>query len=687
MVNGTSASAIANGTNATSATGGNAGGTENNGGTFADHNPFLAVREAQRMVRNYPDDDVGRQSLEQLNEISRRATVAGMSFSNGRPGSPSRVLAGLMAQGQQNQAQRAGMGGEIQRRESTSPRQQQQQQQSQSQQQRGSPTRVRGQEQQSQQTQEQTPPTSANASSDADVANLNLSREDALQRIEELARARPSSAQGGANGVIGPLGPIAMGGGLGMGASAGQGQMQLPSVQYASGSDPFIMPGNDAGIGGGALEPFSNANGTSMAMTMGANGAMGSHTLMHSGLQVFTLGHLMPRAATEDENENGAVWNFDARSAATGAGAGQQGVQQQQSQQGNGMVGPYGTLGGGSEAQAGSSTGIGTREYASANSTSVGTGGSTTMASRPSGLGGSPGGNTQKLRVRRSTFVPGWAVPPRVLLVDDDAVSRKLSSKFLQVFGCTIDVAVDGVVAVNKMNLERYDLVLMVSFSFRQSVSIQLTERLQDIVMPKLDGISATSLIRQFDHMTPIISMTSNSKPNEIMTYYSHGMNDILPKPFTKEGLLSMLEVTSPQPTSSSLPTDIPSFPSETPHPPQDHPRTRPRPPLRRHPPALRRVLQPGARRLRDQRPAGAPPARVRRLGRHGGDEDQPARGHGPQRRRLRADPAGHRQRRELPGAERQLQPHRRRQRQRRDGRREAGARGCRGEEREAESL
>ncbi|KAI6097986.1 HSF-type DNA-binding-domain-containing protein [Pisolithus thermaeus] len=130
----------------------------------------------------------------------------------------------------------------------------------------------------------------------------------------------------------------------------------------------------------------------------------------------------------------------------------------------------------------------------------------------------------QKLRVRRSTFVPGWAVPPRVLLVDDDAVSRRLSSKFLQVFGCAIDVAVDGVGAVNKMNLEKYDLVLM------------------DIVMPKMDGISATSLIRQFDHVTPIISMTSNSRPSEIMTYYSSGMNDVLPKPFTKEGLLDMLE-------------------------------------------------------------------------------------------------------------------------------------------------
>lgn len=60
--------------------------------------------------------------------------------------------------------------------------------------------------------------------------------------------------------------------------------------------------------------------------------------------------------------------------------------------------------------------------------------------------------------------------------------------------------------------------------------------------MPKLDGVSATSLIRKFDPRTPIISMTSNSKPHDIMYYFSQGMNDILPKPFTKEGLLDMLE-------------------------------------------------------------------------------------------------------------------------------------------------
>lgn len=132
--------------------------------------------------------------------------------------------------------------------------------------------------------------------------------------------------------------------------------------------------------------------------------------------------------------------------------------------------------------------------------------------------------NNKLVRARRPTLVPGWAVPPRVLLVDDDEVCRRLSSKFLQVFGCSIDYAVDGMSAVNKMNQEKYDLVLM------------------DIVMPNLDGMSATSLIRQFDPSTPIISMTSNSGPSELINYMSSGMTDILPKPFTKEGLLNMLE-------------------------------------------------------------------------------------------------------------------------------------------------
>lgn len=77
------------------------------------------------------------------------------------------------------------------------------------------------------------------------------------------------------------------------------------------------------------------------------------------------------------------------------------------------------------------------------------------------------------MRVHRKTYIPGWSVPPRVLLVDDDSVCRNLSSKLLQVFGCTFDVATDGVEALKKLGLERYDLVLMVVYLFLLSNILQ----------------------------------------------------------------------------------------------------------------------------------------------------------------------------------------------------------------------
>jgi osomolarity two-component system response regulator SKN7 len=300
-----------------------------------------------------------------------------------------------------------------------------------------------------------------------------LSRQDALARMEELQRNRPQSVQGSAS-------------------------LNADGSNVPSGSDPFVMSA-DASAADGMMAQYP------------------PQTISHEGLQVFTLGHLLPRSGEDDANGN---WTFDANSL-----SGLLPLPLNNTDE-NDVVNPSPTTGNPSAS----------------------------FETRPPSV----------LRVRRSAYVPGWAVPPRVLLVEDDAVSRKLSSKFLQVFGCTIDVAVDGVGAVNKMNLEKYDLVLMVRFflsslplspsllasphltcvTLRGTYSIVLTLfLLQDIVMPKLDGVSATNLIRQFDHMTPIISMTSNSKPNEIMTYYHSGMNDILPKPFTKEGLLGMLEV------------------------------------------------------------------------------------------------------------------------------------------------
>ena len=116
------------------------------------------------------------------------------------------------------------------------------------------------------------------------------------------------------------------------------------------------------------------------------------------------------------------------------------------------------------------------------------------------------------------------AIPPKVLLVEDDDICRTLSSKLLGVFGCSFDIAVDGLDAVQRMGIgNRYDLVLM------------------DIVMPNMDGVSATTRIRQFDQSTPIISMTSNTTETDCMTYLANGMNDILAKPFNKDTMLQMI--------------------------------------------------------------------------------------------------------------------------------------------------
>ena len=118
----------------------------------------------------------------------------------------------------------------------------------------------------------------------------------------------------------------------------------------------------------------------------------------------------------------------------------------------------------------------------------------------------------------------GWRVPPKILLVEDDVICRKLSSRILELFGCSIDVSPDGSDAVEKVTANRYDLVLM------------------DIVMPNMDGLTATKRIRTFNTTTPIISMTSNISQDDCIVYLSTGMNDILPKPFSKDSVLNLLE-------------------------------------------------------------------------------------------------------------------------------------------------
>ncbi|CAG8954801.1 hypothetical protein HYFRA_00004726 [Hymenoscyphus fraxineus] len=146
---------------------------------------------------------------------------------------------------------------------------------------------------------------------------------------------------------------------------------------------------------------------------------------------------------------------------------------------------------------------------------------------------------------KKSLMEPIWGInKPRVLLVEDDKMCAKIGSKFLQMYECGVEIARDGLEAVNKMNNggDQFDLILM------------------DIIMPNLDGVSATVCIRDLRPNIPIIAMTSNIRADDIDMYFRYGMNDVLPKPFTKEGMLKSLQKHLP----SFLKTANPQFPNST---------------------------------------------------------------------------------------------------------------------------
>ncbi|OAA73625.1 Signal transduction response regulator, SKN7-like protein [Cordyceps fumosorosea ARSEF 2679] len=116
---------------------------------------------------------------------------------------------------------------------------------------------------------------------------------------------------------------------------------------------------------------------------------------------------------------------------------------------------------------------------------------------------------------------------PLVFLVEDDPTCAKIGKKFLRSMGCEVEHAPDGAEAFNRVNnptRDRFDLIFM------------------DIIMPKLDGVSASMYIRQQCPSTPIIAMTSNIRPDEVNSYFEHGMNGVLAKPFTKEGMLKSVK-------------------------------------------------------------------------------------------------------------------------------------------------
>lgn len=110
----------------------------------------------------------------------------------------------------------------------------------------------------------------------------------------------------------------------------------------------------------------------------------------------------------------------------------------------------------------------------------------------------------------------------RVLLVEDNDINRLYAKSILQQWNCQVDIAENGLVAIEKMKYQTYDVVLM------------------DIQMPVMDGYEAARAIRLIDspaHDTPIVALTANVTKADVEKCLSSGMNDYLPKPFTPDDL------------------------------------------------------------------------------------------------------------------------------------------------------
>lgn len=110
-----------------------------------------------------------------------------------------------------------------------------------------------------------------------------------------------------------------------------------------------------------------------------------------------------------------------------------------------------------------------------------------------------------------------------ILLVEDNDLNTEIAQYMLEEEGATVDTAENGEIAVEKVRENSYDLVLM------------------DIMMPVMNGYTATQKIREFDSEIPIIAMTANAFEEDREQAFKSGMNEHLAKPIDINSLVKTI--------------------------------------------------------------------------------------------------------------------------------------------------
>ncbi|WP_320007929.1 response regulator [Maridesulfovibrio sp.] len=116
----------------------------------------------------------------------------------------------------------------------------------------------------------------------------------------------------------------------------------------------------------------------------------------------------------------------------------------------------------------------------------------------------------------------------RIMLADDNIITRKVVTAFLENANCDLEVVENGREAIRLLTSKHFDLVIM------------------DIQMPIMDGLEATRLIRggyieNVNPKVPILALTAHAMKGDRERCLGVGMNGYLSKPFDSLGLMNAL--------------------------------------------------------------------------------------------------------------------------------------------------
>ena len=149
--------------------------------------------------------------------------------------------------------------------------------------------------------------------------------------------------------------------------------------------------------------------------------------------------------------------------------------------------------------------------------------------------------------VTRHTLVENRRRRLKILLVEDDVVSRKVTINLLERLGFLPDTAENGRAAMAALERQNYDLILM------------------DCVMPVMNGFETAREIRGTNALKqiPIIAMTAHTGAEIGEKCLESGMNDYISKPVTSKQLSDMIDKLIQLPETSEL-LELPQIPVPT---------------------------------------------------------------------------------------------------------------------------